>query len=148
LIVGLYRSRMNSWLPDTASAPSDTGGRRAGRRRGWRVDSGGALSTVRRRTRSRRPRSRHCRGLRACTGRTSCDRTEPKPPRSPGYCSDSSPRTSPIDSSPPLLQQSARDYKMLTNLVHLRRYTTATYGQQSMQLFIYVLTSHQINWIQ
>ena len=102
---------MNSWLPDTASAPSDTDERRAGRRRGWRAGSGGGRSTARRRTAERRPRSRRCRGPRAYSDRTSCGRTEQKPPRSPDYCPGSSPRTSPTDSSPPLLQHREYDYK-------------------------------------
>jgi len=100
-----YLSRMSSWLRDTASAPSDTGERRAGLRRGSADGSGDDRSTGRPRTTSRRPRTPRYHGPRAYTDRTSSDRSEQKSPRSLGYWSDSSPRTSPTDSSPPFLCQ-------------------------------------------
>lgn len=77
-MIGLYRSRMNSLLPDTASAPSDTGERRVERRRGLEVGSDGDRNSGRRRTTLHRPNSRHCRDPPAYTVRTSFFRTEQK----------------------------------------------------------------------
>jgi len=55
---------MSSLLPDRASAPWDTGERRAERRQGCRAGSGGVQSSGRRRTAARRRRSPRCRGPR------------------------------------------------------------------------------------